>query len=384
MILKNKIKTFPNSPGVYQFIGSQNEILYIGRATSLKKRLTQYFRGDIDPRIAEMVSLAENIKIKKTPTLLEAIILEANLIKKHWPKYNVKDKDDRSFVYIVIPSGDYPAPLIIRGHELKKFPVGKNKVFGPYQSLALVKNALKIIRYFFPYGTCRPGQGKPCFERQIGLCPGACSGEISAKDYQKNIKNIILLLSGERKRLLNKLKKENSDKAQALEHVRDVSLITRDEAGITHEANRIESYDITHFAGKETYGAMAVFSEGRPDKKEYRLFKIKTAPAGDDLRALSEMLTRRFNHSEWPAPDLILIDGGKPQVDFVFKKLKILNSNISLVGLSKFGGDKLVFSPGAPKSFKDLAASIKNVLLGARDEAHRFGNRARRGRMRIK
>ncbi|MEK7072042.1 MAG: GIY-YIG nuclease family protein, partial [Patescibacteria group bacterium] len=118
--LFNRASNLPLSPGVYMFIGSRGEIIYIGRATSLKKRVLQYFRKDIDSRIAEMVFLAKNIKHQKTDTVLEAIILEANLIKKHWPKYNVKDKDHRSFVFVVISKKDYAYPIIVRERELKK------------------------------------------------------------------------------------------------------------------------------------------------------------------------------------------------------------------------------------------------------------------------
>ncbi|HLD35041.1 MAG TPA: GIY-YIG nuclease family protein, partial [Patescibacteria group bacterium] len=110
-----KVKSLPLSPGVYQFIGSKREILYIGRATSLRRRVLQYFQKKLEPRIAEMVSQAKSLKTIKTDTVLEAIILEANLIKKHWPKYNVKDKDDRSFSYVVFTKGEYPKPLIVRG-----------------------------------------------------------------------------------------------------------------------------------------------------------------------------------------------------------------------------------------------------------------------------
>ncbi len=298
----------PLVSGVYYWLDKKGEILYIGRATSLKKRVSQYFRSDIDMRIAEMVSKAKKIKFKTTDTLLDAIILEANEIKKYWPKYNVKDKDDRSFVYVVIPKRDFTYPIIVRQHELKKFPATKAHIFGPYQNGTLLKNALRLLRRIFPYGTCRPGQGKPCFDYQIGLCPGSCINAISKQDYQKNINDIILLFKGQKKRLISKLKKENPEAIKALTQLQEVTLITSDEvSGDRFKTNRIEAYDISHFGGHETVGAMAVMTDGRIDKSQYRLFNIKSALAGDDLHALSEMITRRFNHDEWPRPDIVSV-----------------------------------------------------------------------------
>jgi excinuclease ABC subunit C len=382
-ILKNKLAAIPKKPGVYFWLDKNKKVLYIGRATRLRDRLSQYFLKNIDPRIAEMVAQAADIKYKTTETLLEAIILEAKNIKKYWPKYNIKDKDDRSFIYVVIPKANFPKPLIVRGMDLKKFPETGAKIFGPYQSFYLIQSALRLIRRIFPYGTCSPAgttgnpDGKACFDYQIGLCPGACVGVINKKDYQKNINNIILLLSGEKKRLIAKLKKENPDKIKALKHLQEVALLTREDDLKEHKINRLEGYDVSHHAGKETYGSMVVFENGEAAKNEYRLFKIKEAPAGDDERALSEMLLRRFKHKEWLMPDIIMIDGGAPQISFLSRTFKANNINIPLVGISKLGGDRLIFTPETKKSLRDLAENIKPTLLKLREEAHRFANRGR-------
>lgn len=376
------------------FLDKKGEILYIGRATFLKRRVASYFRKDIDPRIKEMVSLAVKIKHYTTETILESFILEANLIKKHWPKYNVREKDDRSFVYIIVDKSDYPKPIIVRGKELKNFPGGSARVFGPYKSLSIAKEILKIARRIFPYGTCKPNQGKPCFHYQIGLCPGICIGAISKKDYQKNINNLIIFLSGEKRRLIKKLIKENPEKVSSLKHIQDVSLIKNSEIGnwdlkIGNLAKRVEAYDISHFSGKETYGAMVVLSGGEENRDEYRLFKIKNAPPNDDLAALKEVIERRFKHQEWPFPDLIAVDGGRPQVLAVSRVLQDNNIKIPMLGISKSqparrkgGNDKLIFPFGAKKSFQELAEASKNILLRARDEAHRFANFARKRRKR--
>lgn len=382
-MIKDKIKNISKGSGVYFWLDSRGIVLYVGRATNLKNRLKQYFLPSIDARIKEMVSLAKKIKVIETKTLLEAIILEAKYIKKYWPKYNIKDRDDRSFVYIVIPKKDFTYPLICRGKDLKNFSEEDDGIFGPYQSVSLVNNALRIIRRIFPYGTCKANSGKACFDYQIKLCPGSCLGLISKKDYQKNIKNIILLLEGRKDFLLKKLSKENPSQAKALKHLQDVSLLEKDNNIANTNFDRIEAYDISHFSGKNAYGSMVVFNfEGRAEKSQYRLFKIKNEFLSDDLRALSEVLSRRLEHREWGYPDLILIDGGRPQIDFLsklFKKYKIKN----VVGLSKFAGDKLVFLPNSNIDFREKVSKIKNILISARDEAHRFANSARKKSQKI-
>jgi len=376
----------PDKPGVYLFLDKKGNILYVGRATYLKRRVASYFRNPPtggDPRIKEMVGLAVKVKHYVTETVLESFILEANLIKKYWPKYNIREKDDRSFVYIVIAKADYPKPIIARGKDLEKFPSGSADIFGPYKSLRIAGEILKIARIIFPYSVCWPNQGKPCFHYQIGLCPGICVGAISKKDYRKNINNLVLFLSGEKKRLINKLTKYNPKQAESLKHIKDASLLIREDGGGGEKINRLEAYDISHFAGKETYGAMAVFSGGEENKNEYRLFKIKSAPANDDLAALRETIERRFGHKEWPAPDLIVIDGGRPQVLAVSRVLRDNNIKTPMLGISKLGNDKLVFPLGTKKSFQEMAEASKNILLRARDEAHRFANFARKRRKRI-
>ncbi|PJE73611.1 MAG: hypothetical protein COV02_01550 [Candidatus Terrybacteria bacterium CG10_big_fil_rev_8_21_14_0_10_41_10] len=374
------IKKLPNAPGVYMFLDKKGVILYVGRATSLKNRVASYFRNDIPFTKKEMVSLAAKIKHIETEMVIDSVVLEANLIKKHWPKYNVKDKDNRSFSYIVLDKGDYPAPIVARARELKKFPSSGFKIFGPYGSSKIAGDVLRIIRKIFPYsldGGPKPDL-KPCFHRQIGLCPGVCSGEISKKDYKKIVSNLVLFLSGKKKRLLNKLAKESPEKAKALRYLKDAALMIREEETPLGDSSRIEGYDISHFAGRETYGSMVVFENGEENKKEYRLFKIKEAGKSNDLESLKEVVERRFKHEEWRMPDIVMIDGGRPQVIYISRVLKNIGITAPVVGVSKYAGDELVFPSGAKKSFKDLAQASKNILLRTRDEAHRFARSAHR------
>jgi len=390
-----KPKNLFASPGVYLFKGKKKEVLYVGRAVNLKRRISQYFSHstssgqakNIDFRIAEMVAAARSLQQRKTRSLWEAVILEANLIKKYLPKYNIREKDNKSFLYFAIPfRGVFPQPFLIRQRELKKFTGKGLRIFGPFQSASLMKNLLRIVRRLIPYssGRCKPESGRPCFDYQVGLCPGVCRGIISSGEYKKNIRDLILLFSGKKNRIIQRLKKENPERAKLFEHIQDVALLQNEEkTGKGNLAKRLEAYDISHFGGKETYGAMAVFLEGERETDEYRLFKIKQALPGDDLHALEEMLVRRFRHKEWQAPGLILIDGGTPQVRHCAKVLKNLKIGIPLAGISKYENDKLVFPAKTKPSFKKAIGANKIVLLRARDEAHRFGNRARKRSTRL-
>jgi len=370
--LKEQVKKFPKSSGVYLFLDKNGKVLYVGRATSLKKRVSNYFEKGLEPRISEMVSLAKKVKYIKTNNLLEAVVLEANLIKKYWPKYNIKERDNRSFIYLVILKKDFTHPIIVRGQELKKFPPEKAEIFGPYQSLTLVNNALKILRRFFPYSTCKINSFRPCFDYQIGLCPGACIGAISKEDYQKNIDNLILFLKGENKKLFKIIAKENPEKLKALKHIQDVALISKEDYYLKQNLYRIEGYDISYFQGKIPYGSMVVFINSKKSPSDYRIFKIKDAKPKNDLEALGEVIQRRLKHQEWRLPDLIVIDGGKPQIEYLSKIFKKLQVKIPFVGISKYQKDKFVFPKNTKITVKNLIESQKDTLLKVRDEAHRF------------
>ncbi len=401
---KNHLKKLPLSPGVYLFKDYKNRVIYVGRASVLRKRVASYFQKTLDRRVSQMVGEARKIDFRKTTNLLEAVILEANLIKKYWPKYNIREKDNRSFIYIVIPEKEWAYPLIVRGQQLSKYPPGKAKTFGPFKSYSTAKNLLLLLRKVFPWSTCKLNQKRPCFYYQIGLCPGKCVGAINEKNYQPNIDNLTLLLNGEKNKIRRFLRKTNPQKLELMKHIDDSILIMREnnfeEHGSPH-IGRIEGYDISHFAGKETVGAMVVWSTrnasparkaslsdagGHSDadgqnkdfnKSQYRLFKIRAARPNDDLAALKETLTRRLKHKEWPYPNLIMVDGGKTQIKTVEKMLTREKINIPVVGISKYDSDKLVYGK-IRKSLKDLISLSFPQLLKIRNEAHRFANSLRK------
>lgn len=393
---KKKSKKIPDAPGVYFFLGKQKELLYIGKATSLKSRVRSYFASDLHktrgPIITAMVEKAKSIEWRQTDSVLEALLLEANLIKTHKPRHNTDLKDDKSFNYVVITKEDFPRVLLVRGKELESASAVKDFTFGPFPHGSQLKEALKIIRKIFPYrDTCTPGIGKPCFNRHIGLCPGVCSGEITKTEYRKIIKRIILLFQGKKNVLLKNLERDMKAAAKAeqfeeaarlrgqvfaLNHIQDVSLIKdeyrRLDTSGTH--NRIEAYDAAHLGGTAAVGVMVVVQSGLPQKAEYRLFHIKEAKAGDDVGALREILSRRLGHTEWPYPRAIVVDGGAGQMNMAKKVLQEFFLEIPLIGVVKDekhrprairGLSELLFANPA------LGITERDVLL-ANSEAHRF------------
>ncbi len=378
----------PDNPGVYLFRGPKREILYIGKAASLRDRVRSYFASDLvsgrGPRIVAMVDQARSLTWQQTDSVLEALILEANLIKRHQPPYNVDEKDNKSFNYLVITKEDFPRFIVIRGRELfgaEGAALKIKKVFGPFPGG--LKEALKIIRRIFPYrDMCVPNSGKPCFNRQIGLCPGVCSGEMNKKEYAERVRHIVQIFSGNFQGLKRDLaremkaaaKSEEFEKAAvlrrqiaSLEHIRDVSLI-RDELRVAPGGGaRVEAYDVAHTSGQETVAVMTVVNNGEMVKGQYRKFKIQSAQ-NNDVAALKEALSRRLAHAEWPLPRGFVVDGAAAQLGAARRVLRDVGVEIAIVGVvkderhrpSRLIGDK-----------RAIAAHERDILL-ANSEAHRF------------
>lgn len=202
--LRVKIKKFPKSPGVYLMKNAGGEIIYIGKAASLRNRVASYFDRPHDSRIEKMVAEICDIKYQTTPTVVEALILEANLIKKYQPKFNVKEKDDKSFLYVAFSRELYPRVMLLRGHEIKKYKVLsiKYKVFGPFTSASSLRAALDILRKIFSYRDCAVFPHRPCLQYHLKRCGAPCVGLVNKTDYRKNIKNLILFFEGKKKKLL--------------------------------------------------------------------------------------------------------------------------------------------------------------------------------------
>jgi len=473
MIKSQDLKKYhlPDSPGVY-FFKSKKEILYIGKATSLKDRVKSYFSstrlGTSDlfktrgPLIVDLIFKADKISFIKTDSVLEAIILEANLIKKYQPKYNTKEKSDKSFNYVVITKEEWPRILIKRGRNLlggkssprlnlrptRRFnlgdPIQTQSTFGPFPNSTQLKEALKIIRKIFsfrdkclPYNyisksdnrqaiaklLSTPRPKKPCFNYQLGLCPGVCIGAISKKDYQKNIKNIKLFFVGQKKQIIKNLKKEMKalakvseyekageirNKIFALKHILDVALIKEEHDHPVYQNShpslgkegkgevpfsppilrrstesargggifRIEAYDVAHLFGSNNVGVMVVWEDGELKKSDYRKFKIRNSK-GNDIGALQEILERRLKHTEWPGPDLIVVDGGSVQYNLAKKILDQGLTLVQTVAVTKDDKHKPKGIIGLPAlreqaADENIIKKYKKEILLINNEAHRF------------
>lgn len=426
--IKAQLKNLPLTPGIYIFKDKKGEIIYIGKATNLKSRVGSYFlnknQGEYIRPIEKMIAQVEKIKTIETETVLEALILEANLIKKHKPKYNVDGKDDKSFAYFVITKEDFPRVLIVRETDLQKshqssvishrkksedkkphnnkklqatgyLPTGQAGnlqaigIFGPYTSKIQMQIALKIIRKIFPFHNRREKSEKGCLEFQLGLCSGPYAGAISKEDYKKNIKGIKMVLEGKKKNLLKILeremlrysKEEKFEKALelrnkifALKHIQEIALLRGEEKNNISQGFRIEAYDISNISGEFAVGSMVVFGGGNPDKSQYRKFKIKTVKGSDDVGMMREMLIRRLNNN-WPLPDLIILDGGKGHLNMGRAVLGERGFDIPAVGVAK-GPDrkKLEVVGGENIKNKKIVNILKDKKLLKRitDEAHRF------------
>ncbi len=414
----------PDVPGVYFFIGDRGEILYIGKATSLRDRIRSYFSQDIllarGPKISRMLDIAERIKWQKTDSALEALLLEAELIRRENPPYNTDAKDDKSWNTVVITKEKFPRILIERGRTIEQRDrgmqesgEGKNvqkyvirSFFGPFPSGGMLKEALKIVRKIFPFrDSCKPPSERketekdirPCFNAQIGLCPGVCVGAVSAVEYRKTIRNIELFFSGKKSVIVKRLEKEMRSAAKdlrferaseikktifSLAHIRDVAILSRDflnREGGTGHAERIEGFDVAHLQGKETVGVMTVIEGGQAEKAKYRTFIIRRETNGNDFAALEELLRRRFGHEEWEYPSLIVVDGSHLQRRVAERVLLEFALKIPIVSVVK---DEHHHPKGilGPKAEKDR--SRENILL-ANAEAHRFAvsfHRKRRGK----
>lgn len=384
--LSEQAKKLPDNPGVYFFKDGEGKILYIGKATSLYDRVRSYFGADLGetrgPLLVQMTEKARKIGFIETGSVLEALILEAELIRKYKPSHNTDLKDDKSFNYVVITKEDFPRVLLVRERNLdtKEY----KEYFGPFPNGGQLKEAMRLVRKIFSFrDKCVPNSGRPCFNAQIGLCPGVCQGTIDKKEYAKIVRNMILFFRGKKKDLLKKLeremkelaKKEEFEKASeikqtifALSHIHDVSLLKREEKNENRNNFRIESYDIAHMSGTNTVGVMAVVLNGEADRGQYRKFRIRNVKGVNDTAHLKEVLERRIGHPEWEFPNLIVVDGGVAQKNVVEVVLEKYGFQVPVVGVVKDEHHR-------PKNIigdQTMAREHEKEILLGNAEAHRF------------
>jgi len=413
MALKMQISKIPNSPGVYFFKSSRGKILYIGKAVNLRARLRSY--KELSGRTTKLTALLKESAKLEWQVLnseTEALIKESELIKKYQPKYNVLMRDDKQYFFAAFTKETYPR-IFLTHQPTKNYGLSTIDYIGPFTDGAAIKSVLKLLRRTFPYCTCKKLHKNLCLNARIGRCVGYCCTKIMdyglwTKNYSKNISSIKKILSGKNKSLVKTLEKEmkrlsSAQKYEEAGKIRDQinslkkifahkEMISRDIVSENIKAisalesilkikniNRIEAYDIANIQGKYAYGSMAVFINGETAKEFYRIFRIKSVSGSNDIAMLKEVITRRFQHKEWPYPDVILVDGGNPQFaaanwgisnfQFPIFKPKI----IALTKNKKHIGDHIYISNKKdPISLDAISLPLKNLLLNLDSEAHRF------------
>jgi excinuclease ABC subunit C len=387
----------PHEPGVYFFRDAEGAVLYIGRATDLRDRTKSYFARDLSvtrgPHMVLMVNKAATITWQTTPTVMDAILLESRLIHTYKPYYNTKEKDDKSGTYIIITKDTIPVILTERWrtYVMNKELYKGATLFGPYPSAQIAKNILRFIRKAFPFVDGKKNHKQyHAFYSQLGLLPNTAQGDSSAiREYKKRITYIKKVLNGDRTLVIRDLEKTMNQYAQKqefeiaadyrdcikhLSKVSDMNFIKDTAITSNVDSLRIEAYDTSHFGGSHHVGVMTVLEYGEPVKSEYRSFTIKSAGAGDDISATTEVLYRRLHHPEWTLPQYIVIDGGdvhKAHAEHVLQSLAHTNpqlTDIRIVSVVKDDKHKA----REVLSTEPLSDKIQKLCILANSEAHRF------------
>lgn len=451
--LQQQIDNLPVAPGVYIFRDSDGEELYVGKSVRLRERVRSYFqtKADLGPRTSKMVGHIGKIDHIQTETELEALLLEADLIKRLKPEYNIQWRDDKRYKYIEVKNGK----LETRNEREQAWPwVTTSRrqenpdslYFGPFPEGRTVNRVLKTLRKIFPWCKYKDAdalkrvsstgseQARPCFYYHINQCPGICAGKISLQEYWEIIDDLVEFLSGNKDNLIEKYqaamrkasKEENFERAarfrdklrnleyitqqfrESSEYIENPNLIQDVRAEeiraleralnqhmkhpmfhvTSSQSFRVEGYDISNISADHTTAARVVFTDGEPDKSEYRRYKIKLKNTPDDVAAIREVLSRRFKGISGTdainrvsnLPDLILIDGGKGQVSAALEVLakKNLAGSIPVIGLAKKEEALIIPSDGNIQPPRlDVVELPPNspalqLLQRVRDEAHRF------------
>lgn len=421
--LEAKLKTLPRSAGVYFHKSVTGEIIYVGKAAVLKNRVRQYFQStrDMDIKTKALVAEIEDTDWIETESEIDALFLESEMVKRYMPRYNILLRDDKSQTFVRIDmKSDWPYVCFTRN------PADDDaEYFGPYYNGFAVKKALRYLRKTFPYYTKPPTGGRPDLDAHLGLSPGPT---MTANEYRANLRNLIRYLKGERVALVRELERDMKTAAglhdfekaviyrNRLNNLRELQRrimfgdkefldISKDKAlsdlrdllGLKKLPARIEGYDISHMSGTNVVASMVVFSNGASDRANYRKFKTRIEH-NNDFYNMHETLTRRLsekNIKAWGCPDLILIDGGKGQLDAALQaRDEREQTKIPFIGLAKreeqivihhqksgivLNKEKLQELDGYTTITEDFtlvnlphSTHIIKLLQRIRDESHRF------------
>jgi len=392
---KEKIDDLPKTSGVYSFYEKnptpKTQPIYIGKAINIRDRVKNHFQQP-SYRDDLFIDKVNKIGFFETNSEIEALILEANLIKKYQPKFNVVWRDDKNYFFVAIAKNNAGLPYIYITHQRNE----KVKYIGPFVEGTSLKKTLRFLRRAFPYYTAKKHPKTKCTYCHLGLCPGP---DPDKNLYKKNINNLIAILEGKKQKVLRDLKKdmkkysaendfENAAKARdqifSLEkiishaHIFEANKIQQGWPktegflqtilGVNKKIGRIEGYDISNIQGNQAVASMVVFVDGAADRNQYRKFKIKTIEGPNDTAMIKEALSRRITHNEWPLPDLIFIDGGKGQLNAALAIIK----EIPVCALAKRNNELFIRGKKDALLLKNLPREIFNLILQIRDESHRF------------
>ncbi len=410
--LEELVNRLPKSPGVYSFSDKEGKIIYIGKAIDLRERVKSYFKP-VDPKTKLMTAQVAAVEHINVFSEFESLLLEASLIRKFLPKYNSRLRDDKSFLYIAITAEDFPKVKAARKTDMVK----PKYLFGPFPSAKTVRQVLRFLRRIIPY--CSQNNDRhPCFWSHLGLCrpcPGAIA-KLEGKErdearrlYLNNIRNLAAILQGKSKKLSYKLEKE-MEKAAREKKFEEAGLLRDQLQKITYlttyrfpissylEQNnffeeeqarelqelakvleiplpiRIECYDISNILGQFASGSLVTFINGIQNTAFYRKFRIRMAGQPNDVAMMTEVLQRRLKHQDWTYPELIIVDGGKPQVAAAAEVLARNNLVIPLVGLAKRLEEIVLRTKEGKWQIIKLPnnSPALNLLKRIRDESHRF------------
>ncbi|HSW45336.1 MAG TPA: excinuclease ABC subunit UvrC [Phycisphaerae bacterium] len=418
--LLTRIRRLPKAPGVYLFKDGQGRVLYVGKAKDLRSRVSSYFQSSADlmrsrgPEIVRMIGLTVDVDFLDCETEVDALLKENRLIKDIQPPFNERQRDDKTFPYIEITmSDDFPAVYITR----KPRPKG-SKLFGPFVSVAGLREAVNNLQRVFQFRTCEleivEGDDsrrhfRPCLLHAIKRCTAPCAALVSKADYRKDIDRLKRFLASKRSVVIRQLKKEMDEAAavrgyEQAAHIRDqikaleaLSLSGDPEADVQPEVffvdpadglNRlgrileleqpprtIEGIDIANLQGDESCGSLVCFIDGKPFKSGYRRFKIKTVQGIDDYAMIREVITRRYRYAasgEELYPDVILIDGGLGQLHAALDAFADMDIRPPMVvSLAKREEELYIQARKAPIRLQRNDAALR-LLQQVRDEAHRF------------
>lgn len=416
-----KARGFPTSPGVYIMKDAQGVVLYVGKAKNLRNRAGHYFTKAAadDPRTAELVKLIADVDFLPAETEVDALLMEARLVKDIQPRFNVELKDNKSFPYLQIRiREDFPRVEFTRAPRRKGV-----KLYGPFTSAKTLRAALQVLQRIFQFRTCgldikaddnRWRWFRPCLLANIRQCTAPCNLRVSKEEYRKQIRGLRMVLEGKKSRLIRELKKEMAeasrrllfekaarirDEIHALENLSlrgDVDKDVQPEVfqiepkkglaglrkvlGLPNMPRTIEGIDIAHLGGNETVASLVSFIDGLPFKPGYRRYRIRTVEGIDDYASIREVVSRRYRDAtlrgsyeeDHVFPDIVLIDGGKGQLNAALDVFRFLGKDPPcLISLAK--QEEEIYRPGDAEPIRlGRHSAALRLLQYVRDEAHRF------------